>query len=202
MIARQLLSFIATGFLSGGLLITSLGANTLDKPDTNGAKGTTNPSAHIVNLPPGSDPASIRFEKAKVKGKGDPSFELTYSYDGQPLASDEHADRHFTFQVYFRSDELTPEVRNALSTGKMNRAEKAAYFKVTARQEPAKRNVIDRAQSKFCDGRYVDGSWIHTDPSCLDDVVYQTVTVPSDYITILVEPVPGRSKSADNTSTR
>ena len=39
------------------------------------------------------------------------AYELTYSYIGQPLTSDGYADRNFTFQVYFRPDELPPQVR-------------------------------------------------------------------------------------------
>jgi hypothetical protein len=125
-----------------------------------------------------------------------PAYEVTYSYTGQPLASDEYGNRYFTFQVYFRPEELAPAVRRALSVGKMNRADLATYFNVTTSRQPVRATVIDRANSSFCDLHIVDGSWTPNDPKCRDNVRFKTVTVLSDYITVQVNPVSPWPKQA------
>jgi hypothetical protein len=76
-----------------------------------------------------------------------PAYEVMYSFKGQPLASDEYGNRYFTFQVYFRPEELPPALRRALSTGKMKRAELATYFKVESSRAPVRAAVIDEANS-------------------------------------------------------
>ena len=53
------------------------------------------------------------------------AYEVIYSFKGEP--SDEYANRYFTFQVYFRPEELPATLRRALSAGKMKRAELATY---------------------------------------------------------------------------
>jgi hypothetical protein len=84
-----------------------------------------------------------------------PAYEVTYSYIGRPLASDEYGGRNITFYVYFRPDELAPDVRQALTAKKRDRADLAEYFTVNAFREPVRRIVIDQAQSRFCDGNFV-----------------------------------------------
>jgi hypothetical protein len=117
------------------------------------------------------------------------SFEATYSYSGQPLASDEcHADRS-TFQIYFRPDELAPEARAAIETGKWKAARLAEYFQLNTYTERIHRAVIDESQSKLCEGNFVDGNWTHIDPSCRDRVAYTTANVLSGYLTVKVDPV-------------
>jgi hypothetical protein len=124
------------------------------------------------------------------------TFEATYSYTGQPLASDEyHADR-FTFQVYFRPDELAPEVRTVIETGKWKATQFAEYFKLTTYPERVHRAVIDESQSKLCEGNFVDGNWTHIDPACRDRVVYTTAAVLSGYLTVKVDPVSLMSAQA------
>jgi hypothetical protein len=116
-------------------------------------------------------------------------FEATYSYSGQPLASDEcHAGRS-TFQIYFRPDELAPEARTAIETGKWKAARLAGYFKLNTYAEHIHRAVIDESQSKLCEGNFVDGNWTHIDPACRDRVAYTTATVLSGYLTVKVDPV-------------
>ena len=122
----------------------------------------------------------------------DAAYELTYSFQGQPLASDEFRHGHFTFQVYFRPEELPEDVRAALGDLTLNRADKAARFKVDTRRETIERVGIDESQSRFCDGSYQDGSWTPADPKCRDEIRCKTVVVPSDYLTVEVEPVPAR----------
>ena len=120
-----------------------------------------------------------------------PAYEVTYSYIGQPLASDEYGNRYsrFQFQVYFRPGELTPAVRSAISAGKTNRPELSSYFKLTTARLPTRVTVIDWAKSSLCSGDHLPGMWTRHDPHCLDHVTFKTVTRPSDYLTIRVEPV-------------
>jgi hypothetical protein len=125
-----------------------------------------------------------------------PAYEVTYSFKGEPLASDEYGNRYFTFQVYFRPEDLSPGLRRALSIGKMKRAELATYFNVTTSRMPVRAAVIDEANSSFCDGNYTDGNWIQKDPNCKDKVSFKTVTMPSDYITVQVDPVSPRAQQA------
>jgi hypothetical protein len=120
------------------------------------------------------------------------AYQITYSFRGQPLASDEYGNTYFTFHVYFRPDELALEIRNALSTRKLGREDTAGYFMVTTSREPVQRVVIDEARSGFCGTVLRDGSWILADPDCPDRINYKTITIPSDYITVRVDPVSPR----------
>jgi len=117
------------------------------------------------------------------------AYKVTYSFRGQPLASDEYGGRYFFFHVYFRPDELAREVRKALSARKLNRVETADYFTVKTSREAVQRVVIDETRSGFCDAIVRDGLWTDTDPDCLDRINYKTITTPSDYITVRVDPV-------------
>src|SRR5215472_3470723 len=124
---------------------------------------------HVAFIPEGSDLNSVRFEKVKtVKIRATAAdtescedlaardhrsasaecpqadamtsaYEVTYSYSGQPMASDEYGNRHFTFQVYFRPDELSPAVRKVLSAAKPKRGEIARYFAVSTAPESRKK---------------------------------------------------------------
>jgi hypothetical protein len=123
------------------------------------------------------------------------AYEVTYSYKDQPMASDEYANGDFTFQVYFRPEELPPALRQALSAHHRNRAELATYFQVTTSRLPIRTAVIDRANSTFCPGNSIDSNWIHDDPACQDKIVFQTVTNPSDYMTVRVDTVPPRQSA-------
>jgi hypothetical protein len=123
-----------------------------------------------------------------------PAYEVVYSFTGQPLASDEYGNRYFTFQVYFRPEELSPGLRRALSIGKMKRSELATYFNVATSRPAVRAAVIDEANSSFCDGNYIDSNWIQKDPKCKDKVSFKTVTKPSDYITVQVDPITPRAQ--------
>jgi surface antigen len=130
------------------------------------------------------------------------AFEATYSYTSQPLASDEYHAGHCTFQVYFRPDELAPEVRTVIETGKWKATNRAEYFMLSTYPERVHRAMIDESQSKFCDGNFVDGNWTHTDPACRDQIAYTTATVLSGYLTVKVDPIlarDGRRTASDNT---
>jgi hypothetical protein len=116
------------------------------------------------------------------------AYEVTYSYTGQPLASDEYGGRYFQFQVYFRPDELPSALRSAISAGRRKQSQLATYFKVTASRLPVRGAVIDDAHSSFCNGNYVDGKWIQSNLHCQDRISFKTVTMPSEHITARVEP--------------
>ena len=117
------------------------------------------------------------------------AYQVTYSYRAEPMASDESANRHFEFRVYFRYNELPPEVLQAAAASKLDRADAAAYFAVNTTREPARRLAIDSARSSFCPGAYQDAVWTHSDVSCLDDIHYTAVAAPSDQIAVRIDPV-------------
>ena len=121
-------------------------------------------------------------------------YQVTYSYDGPALASDEYGNRHFDFSVYFRPDELSSEVRSALTRHTMSKADIAAYFDLNSYRTTARQVAIDQAASSFCSGNFSDGNWVHTDSNCQDQVHYTTVTTPSDYITVQVHPASARQE--------
>jgi hypothetical protein len=117
-----------------------------------------------------------------------PAYRVSYSYKGQPMASDEYGSTSFTFTVYFRSGELNPGLLRALWSGGISRANAAEFFQFTTSRSSVPQTVIDRAKSKFCDGNYLDGNWIHTSPKCEDVVAYKVIASPSPYITVRVNP--------------
>ena len=118
------------------------------------------------------------------------AYQVTYSFEGPPLGSDEYGDRHFTFRVYFRPEELGPAGRAVLLRRKGGRAEAAELFTSTTSRQPDTRRVIDEDNSTFCEGTYVDGLWVQTNPRCENNIKFKTITAPSDYITVKVDPVP------------
>jgi hypothetical protein len=137
------------------------------------------------------DPGGSMYCPSKRYESPAAAYEVTYSYIGQPLASDEYRNSYsrYEFQVYFRPGELTPTVRNAIAVGKANRPELASYFKITTARLPAQFTVIDLKNSSFCAGFHADGNWMLHHPGCKEHISYITVTRPSDYLTIRVEPV-------------
>jgi hypothetical protein len=127
------------------------------------------------------------------------AYQVTYSLEGLPLASDEYGDRHFTFSVYFRQEELGPAEREVLLRRKGGQADAAELFRLTPSRERVARRVIDEDHSTFCEGTYVDGAWAQTNPTCRDDVKFKTITAPSDCITVRIDPAP-RSRALASAS--
>jgi hypothetical protein len=117
-----------------------------------------------------------------------PAYEVRYSYRGQPMASDEYGNTHFTFSVYFRPEELDPELTRRAASGRINRAAAAEFFQLTTSRKFAPQIVIDEASSTFCEGNYVDGNWARANPKCEDHVLYKVVARPSSYVAVKVEP--------------
>ncbi len=51
-----------------------------------------------------------------------PAYQVSYSYSGPPMASDEYGSTHFSFSVYFHPDELVRRCAFArISAGKISR---------------------------------------------------------------------------------
>jgi hypothetical protein len=124
-----------------------------------------------------------------------PAYELNYSYTGQPLASDEYGARHFTFTVYYRPEELSPAMRETISRSKGRHGDVQGFFEATTTGIPERRVAIDEANSKFCQGNHVDGSWTQANPRCRDDVQYKNVMGVADYVAVRVDPAAPRLTS-------
>ena len=125
-----------------------------------------------------------------------PAYQVTYSYRGRPMVSDEYGNTYFTFSVYFRQDELSQRLREILALGKIRRAALEEFFEVTMSRAPTQQIVIDSANSTLCDGNYLDGNWTNTNPTCEDKIVYQRVASASPYITVRVDPASSRIEAA------
>jgi len=116
-----------------------------------------------------------------------PAVKVTYSYRA---LSDESGTVWSTFDVYFREDEIGPQVRRALSTGKISRSAAAELFEISTVRGSTQQVVLDEKNSILCERYYVDGSWVHTNPNCEDSVTYRKVASPSPYITVKVDSAP------------
>jgi hypothetical protein len=115
------------------------------------------------------------------------AYEVTYLFDGAPLGSDEYGSRQHAFSVYFRPEELDPIRPEALMKRKGARAEAAGFFQLRWSRDMDERLVIDEERSTFCNGNYIDGSWVHADPKCEDAIRFKAGRTPSEYITVSVE---------------
>jgi hypothetical protein len=127
------------------------------------------------------------------------AYEVTYSYRGQPMASDEYGDTYYTLHVYFRPDQLDAAEQRAASTRKQNGAETSGYFALSTYREPVQRTVIDEGRSTLCDRNVLDGDWAQSDATCVDNTSYMTSVAPSDYITVKINPnSPGEGGMASS----
>lgn len=118
------------------------------------------------------------------------AVELTYSYTGSSLGSDEHGGGRLTFQVYLHPSDIPAALREDLAAGhKPDRARLASYFEVAVRRDPAPRYILDPSRSYLCPGTYIDGNWQPDDPDC--DIVIRSKKVEglSDFLTVKVTPV-------------
>ena len=125
-----------------------------------------------------------------------PAYQVTYSFRGQPVASDEYGNPNFTFSVYFRPEEISPALRSAISSGKTKGTFAAEFFRVTTSHDSIRDVVVDRANSTICDGNYRDGNWTHAIPKCEDSWAYQSVATPSMYITVRIDPATCQVETA------
>src|SRR5579862_6320435 len=112
---------------------------TAGQPDPWSPNAEGSQLSNIARIPAGAETKTIRFEKVRRVEARDGSgmvYEVTYSYMGQPLASDDRGDRRFTFKVYFWPDDLTAELQETLAARKAKRADSAACFSVSTAEDP------------------------------------------------------------------
>ncbi|MCU1260075.1 MAG: hypothetical protein JWO80_2960 [Bryobacterales bacterium] len=125
-----------------------------------------------------------------------PAYQISYSFSAPPMASDEYGNTRFTFSVYLHLEDLEPAVRRTVSVGGIGREDAAAYFRLTTFPVFVQRTATDEAASTRCDGNYVDGTWTQTNPDCEDQFTLTTVTIPSNYVMVRVDPTsPSRQKT-------
>jgi hypothetical protein len=137
------------------------------------------------------DPGGSAFCPSTVAESRVAAYEVTYSFNAPRMTSDEGGATRFTFHAYFRPEDLSQEARKAFSAPKRNQANIAEYFKVNTYKETVSRAAIDNSQSKFCEGDFVDGNWTRKDSRCAERIRYKTVSVPSDYLSVSVDPLAG-----------
>jgi len=175
-----------------------------------------NPFNHEATIPAIVDPATIRFEKlrtvelaSKTQTTSDPqdckerqsrepdgstcqtvkvlekvkAIEATYSYAGPVLSAGESLPGRETFAVYFRPEDVAVDG----PVGKLKRDQAASYFQLNTYRPTVEEKVIDKANSHFCEGSYVDGNFVRKDANCQDQVQYTKQTVPSPYLTVQVD---------------
>jgi hypothetical protein len=176
----------------------------------------TNPFTHVASIPAIVDPATIRFEKlrtvdlaSKTRTTTDAqkckdqqfrepdgsncqttqveekvkALEAVYSYSGPVIASGESVPGRDTFSVYFKPEEVGVDG----PAEKLKKDQAASYFQVTTFRPMVEQKVIDKQHSQFCDGNYVDGSWVRKDPKCQDQVQYISQTVASPNLMVQVD---------------
>ena len=178
--------------------------------------GEINPFTHVVSIPATVDVSTIRFEKAKTvelasktqtttnaqdcgerqfrepDGSGCQSVkvlekvkavEASYSYVGPELTSGEALPGRSTFSVYFRPEEVGVDG----PVEKLKRDQAAALFQISTSRPMVEQKMVDKQNSRFCAGSYIDGIWVQTDKQCHDQVQYISQTVPSANWTVQVD---------------
>jgi len=119
------------------------------------------------------------------------AYEVTYSYQGQPLASDEYGSRYFTFSVYFHPEQLAPATREAIARPRLSKADAGALFAFNSERPLVRKTMIVKAASKFCDAVVVDGYLEKADAKCEDRIVHETIAAPSTDILVRVTQAAG-----------
>jgi len=175
-----------------------------------------NPFTHVASIPATVDPSTIRFEKlrmvelaSKTKTTTDAqdckdrqfrdpdgsncqtttvvervkALAATYSFNGPAVSLGEANPGRDTFSVYFRPEEV--DVDGPVQ--KLKRDQAASFFQVSTYRPTVEEKIVDKANSHFCEGSYVDGSWVRKDSKCQDQVQYADQTVPSPYLTVQVD---------------
>jgi hypothetical protein len=175
------------------------------------------PFTRVASVPATVDPSTIRFEKLKMVDLASKTETTTapdckerqfrepdgsncetvkvlervkavqadYSFIGPQLATAEGnaTPSRQTFSVYFRPEEL--QVGGPVE--KLNREQAESLFQISTSRPMVQEKVIDKQNSRFCEGNYIDGSWKQKDPQCQEQVQYTTRTVPSTYWAVAVD---------------
>jgi hypothetical protein len=139
-----------------------------------------------------SDPGGSMYCPHTVDESYMTAYRVTYSFRAQPMASDEYANEFFTFSVYFHPGELSPELRQLVSAGKLRRAAALELFRLTSSRDFVEQVVVDETNSNTCDGNYIDGNWTQTNPTCEEHVAFRRIVSVSPYITVKVDLAPSR----------
>ena len=160
--------------------------------EANTQAGELNPFNHAATIPASVDPSTIRFEKlktvelaSKMKTTTDAqdckerqfrepdgsncqkvmveervkAVEAMYSYSGLELAAGESIPGRDTFSVYFRPEEVAADG----PVEKLKRDKAAALFQISTYRPMVEQKVVDSQHSHYCEGNYVDGSFVRTD---------------------------------------
>jgi len=125
-----------------------------------------------------------------------PALKVTYWYKAPSTATEESGDAYYTFSVYFRTDEISPGLFREVSAGKVGRSGAAELFEISTSRPSIQQEVIDEANSTFCDGYYSDGGWVHTNTTCEDRVTYRQVASLSPYVSVKVDLAPPSLQAA------
>jgi hypothetical protein len=144
----------------------------------------------------GRDPGGSMFCPQVTPEAYERAYQVTYSYTGPAMASDEQSNTRYTFSVYLRPEELGQAEREMFSHRKAARSDVAGSFRVSTSRELEPRMVMDESTSTVCEGSYVDGRWMPSKSTCRDNIQYKTVTIPSDYIAVHIDPAPARATSS------
>jgi len=195
---------------------TTEGRGAIGVPTPSPVTTEINPFTHTASIPATVDPSTIRFEQLKAvelasKTKTttdaqdckerqfrDPdgtncqsitvlervkAVEAVYSYVGPELATGESIPGRQTFWVYFRPEEVGADG----PVGKLKRDQAAALFQVNTFRPMVEQKVVDKQNSRYCEGNYVDGNWVQKDANCHDQVQYISQTVPSENWAVQVD---------------
>ena len=124
------------------------------------------------------DPDGSSCESVKVLERVK-AVEATYSYIGPQTATGEGetGSSRQSFQVYFRPEELPANG----PVEKLNREQAGSLLQINTSRPMVQQRVIDKQNSHFCEGNYVDGNWAQSDPKCQEQVQYTNITAPSTY---------------------
>jgi hypothetical protein len=130
------------------------------------------------------DPDGTNCETIKVL-EHVKAVQADYSFIGPQLATQEgnFGPNRQTFSVYFRPEELPVNG----SVEKLNREQAGSLFQVSTSRPMVQERVVDKQNSHFCEGSYVDGNWTQKDAGCKEQVQYTTRTVPSEYWAVAVD---------------
>jgi hypothetical protein len=183
---------------------------------TTSAPAEINPFTHTASLPGTVDPKTIRFEKlaavelaSKTQTSTDPqdckerqfrdpdgtncqsikvlervkALEATYSYVGPELATGESTPGRQSFSVYFKPEEVDVDG----PAGKLKHDQAAALFQVNTFRPMVEQKVVDKQNSHYCEGSYVDGNWVQKDATCHDQVQWVSQTVPSANLAVQID---------------
>ena len=181
-----------------------------------GVVGEINPITNLASIPASVDPSTIRFEKLKTvelasktkttsndPGCKDKQFrdpdgsgcqavavlekvkavEASYSYVGPEISTGEAIPGRQTFSVYFRPEEMGTDG----PADKLKRDEAAALFEVHTFRPMVEQKVVDKQNSRFCEGKYVDGNFVKNDSNCQDQLQVVSQTAPSANWTVEVD---------------